>query len=104
MPPVDSGKYRRCICIKNRITGERVICPPIIMPIFQPRVVSNIVRSPYERKSALVQAKSTLHGLHNLAILAPVPGLVACVPIVVSIIDSIEVSITSEFYLTLMHM
>jgi hypothetical protein len=54
------------------------------------RVVSDIVLSPYKRKSALFQARSTLQGIQNLAAFAPVPGLAACVPIVVSIIDSVD--------------
>jgi len=60
------------------------------------RVVSDIVLSPYKRKSALFQARSTLQGIQNLAAFAPVPGLVACVPIVVSIIDSVDVSFISD--------
>ena len=61
------------------------------MPVAQSRVVSNIVRSQLDRKSILIQAKSGLQSLSNLAALAPLPGLSLCLPIVITIIESIDV-------------
>jgi len=60
------------------------------MPVAQSRVVSNIVRSQMDRKSVLIQAKSGLQSLSNLAALAPLPGLSLCLPIVITIIESVD--------------
>jgi hypothetical protein len=57
----------------------------------QSQVVSDIPRSQGDRKPALIQAKSGLQGLKNRAELALTAKLSFCIPIVVAIIDSIDV-------------
>lgn len=59
----------------------------------QPRVVADEV-SRNDRKSALTLAKSGLQGFSNLAAFAPLPGIALCLPIVISIIESIDVRST----------
>lgn len=62
------------------------------MPAALSVVNNDIIRSQIDRKAVLNQAMSWLQTLNNLATLAPLPGLAMCLPIVITIIESIDVS------------
>jgi hypothetical protein len=67
-------------------------------PPTKPRVVSDIGLSHNDRKSVLIQAVTGLQSLSNLAALAPFPGLSICLPIIISIVQSIDVSLSLRWH------
>jgi hypothetical protein len=80
----DNHRFKHRPKVPNIIQGRQT----------QPNVFSNIVRSQKDRKYELIQAKIGLQSLFNVAAMDPAPGLSLCLSIVITIIESIDVSQT----------
>lgn len=69
------------------------------MPHAQSQAVRDTTPLRIDRKSALAQARSSLQGLSTLAAFTPAPGLSICISLVITIIDSVNVSLSYLFYI-----